>query len=67
MSTLEGANDYLEQEYLRLWIARFTAEPAKAANAHHPSDSLCFRSLAENFNKPVRDDLSLAVLELPHR
>jgi hypothetical protein len=38
VSTLEAANDYLEQEYLPLWNRRFTVEPAKAANAHRGLD-----------------------------
>jgi transposase len=36
VSSLEAANSYLEEEYLPLWNRRFTAEPAKAANAHRP-------------------------------
>src|SRR5712691_11113627 len=34
--TLEGANTYLEQEYLPLWNERFTVQPANEADAHRP-------------------------------
>ncbi len=32
--TLEGANGYLEQEYLPLWNERFTVRPASEVDAH---------------------------------
>jgi hypothetical protein len=34
--TLEGANAYLEQEYLPLWNERFTVKPASEVDAHRP-------------------------------
>jgi hypothetical protein len=34
--TLEGANAYLEQEYLPLWNERFTVKPASVVDAHRP-------------------------------
>src|SRR5712692_3097716 len=34
--TLEGANGYLEQEYLPLWNERFTVRPAREVDAHRP-------------------------------
>src|SRR5260370_36446030 len=34
--TLEGANAYLEQEYLPLWNERFTVQPASEVDAHRP-------------------------------
>ena len=34
--TLEGANVYLEKEYLPLWNERFTVRPASEVDAHRP-------------------------------
>jgi hypothetical protein len=36
VSTLEGANEYLEKEYLPLWSERFTVQPANGTDAHRP-------------------------------
>lgn len=34
--TLEGANVYIEQEYLPMWNERFTVRPASEVDAHRP-------------------------------
>jgi len=34
--TLEGANVYIEQEYLPMWNERFTVRPANEVDAHRP-------------------------------
>ena len=36
VGTLEAANAYLAEQYLPLWNARFTAEPASETDAHRP-------------------------------
>ncbi len=36
VSTLAGANQYLEQDFWPLWERRFTVVPAKATDAHRP-------------------------------
>ncbi len=36
VSTLEGANEYLQKVYLPQWERRFTCDPASSHNAHRP-------------------------------
>lgn len=60
VSSLEGANRFLDEVFLPFWNARFTVEPATAADAHRPlpdrTDLL--RLFAETEERVIRADFT---------
>lgn len=61
VKTLEGANEYLNNEYLAWWEREMTADPVNADNAHRPLDKIhnLAASLSYVEQRQVRPDYTL--------
>jgi hypothetical protein len=61
-ATLEDANRYLEEEFLKEWNERFTVQPASGVDAHRPMTELLFLEsiLSHVEQRQVTNDYTVA-------
>lgn len=60
ITTMEGANDFLEEKFLPFWETRFTVEPREAADALRPLPAGLdlMRLFAETDERVIREDFT---------
>jgi len=64
ITTMEGANDFLDRVFLPFWEERFTVEPRERADAHRPlgPETDLLRLFAETDERLIREDFTFRYL-----